>query len=112
MVTVTNYSYAIPPCTGSCNGQNEDLLLTQLYNVGPVSICVDAEPWQYYTGGVMKSGCPHAYSNTTTASSSLDTTSRPRQDIGLFVTAGTPTEYEGFIYLQMGSNLCGVGDEA
>jgi hypothetical protein len=29
-------------------------MLNYVANTGPVSVCVDAAPWQYYTGGVLK----------------------------------------------------------
>ena len=113
IVTVTNWSYAVPPCDGACNGQNENLLLTQLYSIGPVSICVNAAPWQFYTGGIMKTGCGHAASDLDhcVQLTGFDKTASP----GYWIVRNswnTDWGLEGFIWLQMGSNLCGVADEA
>ena len=57
------HSYATPACFDSCKKQDEELLATNLYNKGPVSICVAAATWQYYTGGILsgKSGCKNGY---------------------------------------------------
>jgi len=39
---------------------NEPAIGAWLYENGPISICVDARNWQYYTGGVfMASQCTH-----------------------------------------------------
>ena len=59
----TPHSYATPACFDSCKKQDEELLATNLYNHGPVSICVAAATWQYYTGGILsgKSGCKNGY---------------------------------------------------
>jgi len=37
--------------------KNETQMVQALYNVAPLSICVDASSWQYYNGGIIKSNC-------------------------------------------------------
>ena len=114
VVTVTNYSYAVPPCTGSCNSQNEDLLATQLYSVGPVSICINASPWQDYTGGVMSTNCPGAANDLDHCVQLVgyDTTASPPYWI-VRNQWGTSWGEEGYIRLEYDSgNVCGVADEA
>ena len=110
---ISGFSYATTPCTDSCNKQNEDTLLDNLVAKGPVSICVDAESWQFYSSGVITSSCPHAYSD-------LD---HCVQLVG-FNKAGTTPYYiirnswntdwgeAGYLYVEIGKNLCGVADEA
>lgn len=113
-VTVSNYSYATNPCSGSCNNQDETTLKSNLYAEGPVSICLNAnDAWQFYTSGIFASSCPHAYSD-------LD---HCVQLVGYDASGSTPywiirnswnTDWgvSGYIWLKMGSNLCGVADEA
>jgi cathepsin F len=110
---INGSKYATPGCTGSCNGQDEDTLAANLVSVGPISICVNAEPWQTYVSGILKSGCPHAYND-------LD---HCVQLVGYNFSGATPywiirnswnTDWgvDGYIYVAKGSNLCGVADEA
>jgi len=110
---ISGFSYAVPPCnSGTCNNQQETKLPAALAASGPFSICLDASPWQDYSGGVMKTGCPHAYAD-------MD---HCVQMVGYNMEASTPywivrnswaTDWgiEGYIYLGYGSNVCGVANE-
>eukprot|EP00013_Stygamoeba_regulata_P018847 CAMPEP_0177655112 /NCGR_PEP_ID=MMETSP0447-20121125/14757_1 /TAXON_ID=0 /ORGANISM="Stygamoeba regulata, Strain BSH-02190019" /LENGTH=343 /DNA_ID=CAMNT_0019158937 /DNA_START=82 /DNA_END=1113 /DNA_ORIENTATION=+ len=110
---VKGFQYATPPCTDSCGSQDEDKLAAALASTGPISICVDAESWQDYSSGVLKSDCPYAY----------DQLDHCVQLVGYDKSGDTPywivrnswnTDWglEGYIHIKMGSNLCGVADEA
>jgi C1A family cysteine protease len=110
---ITGFTYGIPPCTQPlCDSQNEKALPGLLSTTGPYSICLDAQPWQDYQGGVMKTGCPHGLS-------SMD---HCVQLVGYNMNAPTPYWIvrnswaanwgeAGYIYLAYGSNLCGVANE-
>jgi len=51
---VTGYSYAVTPCTGTCDGSKQDLAgFAAALEKSPLSICVNAGSWNDYTGGVM-----------------------------------------------------------
>jgi len=103
-VTISNWQYAT-------TNSDEGTMQTNLANWGPLSICVDAEPWQDYTGGVMMaSDC----------SNSLD---HCVQLVGYDMTQSTPfwivrnswgTDWgeNGYIRLQYGQDTCGCADEA
>jgi len=103
-VTITNWQYAT-------SNSDETTMQTNLVSWGPLSICVDAEPWQDYTGGVMMaSDC----------STSLD---HCVQLVGYDMTQSTPfwivrnswgTDWgeNGYIRLQYGQDTCGCADEA
>jgi len=104
-----NYSFAIPPCeSGACTDQDMTLLRSQLAEIGPLSICVDAEPWQLYSSGIL-SNCP--------------------MDAGdidhcvQLVGYNWPSKYwivrnswaedwgiDGYIWLSTAKNTCGMGD--
>jgi len=116
-VHIANYSYATPGCNDACSNQDEQLLQTNLYEVAPVSVCVDASVWQSYTGGVLdsSSGCQNAYS-------ALD---HCVQLVGYGLDPVTKEKYwlvrnswntswgeNGYIRLKFGENTCGIADEA
>jgi len=113
VATMSNFSYATPPCTDSCTNQDEQTLANNLVTA-PVSICVYAESWQDYSSGILTSDCPSDYS-------SLD---HCVQLVGYdFTDPSSPywiirnswnTNWgeQGYIYVQEGANLCGVADEA
>jgi len=87
--------------------QDESQMVNYLYANGPLSICVDASSWQYYTGGVlMASAC------TTNIDHCVDA-------IGYNLGAATPywavrnswgTDWgiSGYIQLQYGQDTCAM----
>lgn len=112
---ISGYEYAVEPCwDGACQNQDEDRLAQVVAEKGPVSICVMADEWMYYTGGVF---------NSQTCSGAADMLDHCVQLVGYNKEEETPywiirnswnTDWgmDGYIYLAMGSNLCGVADEA
>jgi len=108
---VNNYTYAIPPCDDSCDHQDENALRQQLTTVGPLSICVDAAPWQDYSGGIMTGDeCPHDVG-------SLDHCVQlvgydwPNKYWTVRNSWATSWGENGYIRLSTGENTCGVGDD-
>merc|ERR1712087_839231 len=113
---VKGFTYATKPCnSGACKHQDEDALASALVAKGPVSICVNAggNGWQVYKKGVFSKKCSGA-------ASQLD---HCVQLVGYDKTGPTPywivrnswnTDWgiDGYMHLKMGSNLCGVADEA
>jgi len=80
-------------------------MLTYVAEQGPVSVCVDAAPWQYYNGGVLK-----------TCGSQID---HAVQATGYGVQSGTNVwnvrnswgadwGEQGYIWLERGKNLCEI----
>jgi len=102
-VSISSWQYAT-------KDQDEGQMQTNMVAWGPLSICVDAEPWQDYTSGVMMaSDC----------GTSLD---HCVQLVGYDMTAATPFwsvrnswgadwGESGYIRLQYGQNTCGVAQE-
>jgi len=115
---ISSWSYATTPCSsGSCSKQDEDTLISNLYNKQPVSVCLDAAPWNDYTRGVMtnaNSGCSSsAYAEDhcvqLTGYNGYGTTS------GYYLVRnswGTDWGYSGYIYLSIGGNTCGIANDA
>jgi C1A family cysteine protease len=103
-VTISNWQYAT-------TNSDETTMQSNLASWGPLSICVDAEPWQDYTGGVlMASDCSNQLDHCV-------------QLVGYDMTQSTPfwivrnswgTDWgeNGYIRLQYGQDTCGCADEA
>jgi len=89
---------------------DEQTMQNNLVAVGPLSICVEAQPWQDYTGGVlMASDCDTQLDHCV-------------QLVGYDMTASTPFwsvrnswgadwGESGYIRLQYGQDTCGCADE-
>lgn len=111
-VKVTGWKYAIPSCdSGACKNQKESDMMAALNTYGPLSVCVNAESWDNYSGGIYKKKCSGA-------ASMLD---HCVQLVGYDKNAGywkvrnswaSDWGENGFIRLPMGENACGIADEA
>ena len=114
--TLEGFSYAVPPCTGSCDGSKQDLAgFAAALEKSPLSICVNAGAWNDYTGGVM-------------SAQACGPSGAQYQDHCVMATgfnATAPTPYwivrnswsstwgeRGYIYLEMKKNTCGLADDA
>merc|ERR1711904_408369 len=112
---VSGYSYATPPCTqGAC--ENQDLKkFAESLEKGPFSICVNAGTWNDYTGGVL----------TSAACGPMGAMYQDHCVMAVGYNSTAPTPYwivrnswastwgeEGYIYLEMAKNTCGLADDA
>jgi len=114
VVKISGFQYAIRQCEeGACAHQDEDRLAKVLAAKGPISICVNAEPWQHYRGGIVSSKC----------SGTADSLDHCVQLVGYNKAGPTPywivrnswtTDWgvNGYIHLKMGHNICGVANDA
>jgi len=91
--------------------RNETAMQAAMVTKGPLSICVDAETWQFYTGGVIKNNCAddldHCVQlvgwNTNSAS------------VPYWIVRnswGTDWGLEGYLWVERNKDLCGIADEA
>jgi C1A family cysteine protease len=113
--SISGYSYATKPCTsGSCEHQDLDALAAALEE-SPVSVCVNAGSWNDYTGGVM----------TSAACGSMGAADQDHCVMAVGFNTTAPTPYwivrnswadtwgeQGYIYLEMAKNTCGLADDA
>jgi len=112
---LTGYKYAVTPCTsGSCEKQNLAGLANALEE-SPLSVCVNAGAWNDYTGGVMTSAA--------CGPMGADYQDHCVMAVGFNSTAPTPYWIvrnswastwgeQGYIYLEMAKNTCGLADDA
>merc|ERR1712217_243449 len=115
IVTVTNFSYATKPCKeGPCKNQDEEAVVRVLAAKGPLAIQLfaDVDAWNLYKGGVY---------SLTNCSSNSDYVNHAVQLVGYNKSTTTPYwilrnswnktwGVDGFMYLAMGTNLCGVAN--
>merc|ERR1711972_546179 len=112
---VSGYSYAVKPCTsGACEHQDLKGLAAALEKT-PLSVCVNAGVWNDYTGGVL----------TSAACGSMGAASQDHCVMAVGFNSTAPTPYwivrnswattwgeQGYIYLEMAKNTCGLADDA
>jgi len=111
---IGNWSYVIPVCTDFvCDTQDENGMITGLAALGPLSVCLNANNWQDYSSGVMDP-------NTCGGHGLLDE-DHCVQVVGYNQQANpaywivrnswnTQWGVQGYIYLTMGSNTCGLAN--
>ena len=118
LVKVTSFGYATTPCRSkSCDGHEkyEAKLATALKNSGPASICIAADwGWQDYSHGILDSPkCKYG----------LMDMDHCVQVVGYDADYSTPywivrnswsSDWgeKGYIRIAMGSNMCGIANEA
>jgi hypothetical protein len=113
--TVEGYHYATPPCTsGGCTNQDLAKLKSALEHT-PVSVCVNAGAWNDYVGGVLTSqACGPmgaAYQDHCVMATGFNVTAPTPYWIVRNSWSSTWGE-EGYVYLEMAKNTCGLADDA
>jgi len=112
---VTGYSYATPPCTqGACASQDLTKLRASVEQT-PVSICVNAGSWNDYTGGVLTSAAcgpmGAMYQDHCVMLAGFNSTAPTPYWIVRNSWSSTWGE-EGYVYLELNKNTCGLADDA
>eukprot|EP01088_Endostelium_zonatum_P000003 TRINITY_DN0_c0_g1_i3.p1 TRINITY_DN0_c0_g1~~TRINITY_DN0_c0_g1_i3.p1 ORF type:complete len:335 (+),score=65.34 TRINITY_DN0_c0_g1_i3:76-1080(+) len=87
--------------------QNEQEMVNFLVANGPLSICVDAEPWQYYTGGILTAAnCGTSIDHCVEAIGYNTGSSTPYWIVRN--SWGADWGLSGYIWLQYGQNTCAM----
>jgi len=112
---VSGYKYAVKPCTeGTCENQDLKGFAAALEKT-PLSVCVNAGNWNDYVGGVMSSqACGPMgadYQDHCVMATGFNATAPTPYWIVRNSWASTWGE-EGYIYLEMAKNTCGLADDA
>ncbi|XP_026185450.1 cathepsin O [Mastacembelus armatus] len=101
-VAVTNFT------AHDFSGQ-EEAMMGQLVERGPLTAIVDAVSWQDYLGGIIQHHCSSQWSNHAILVVGYDTTG----DIPYWIVQnswGTTWGNEGYVYIKIGGNVCGIAD--
>jgi len=94
--------------------RDENLLQSNLYSLGPLSVCVEADSWQFYRSGVITSNCGDDLDHCVLLTGWGKQT-RAGQDETYWILRnswGTSWGENGYIRILKGKNLCGIADEA
>jgi hypothetical protein len=82
---------------------DEDAMITHMFSTGPISICLDASSWSSYVSGII-----------TTCGMDVDHCVQAvgiNMDEGYWIVRnswGTEWGNEGYIWLEVGSNMCNI----
>lgn len=88
----------------------EEEMVRMLATVGPLVAAVDASSWQDYLGGVIQWNCEAEGRNHAVQIVGYDLTNRIPHYI-VKNTWGPDYGREGFLYIAIGRNLCGIAEE-
>ncbi|XP_029962972.1 cathepsin O [Salarias fasciatus] len=87
----------------------EEAMMAELLQRGPLVAVVDAVSWQDYLGGIIQHHCSSHYSNHAVLVVGYDTTG----NIPYWIVQnswGTTWGNQGYVYIKMGGNICGIAD--
>jgi len=101
---ISSYKYATKT-------RNEEEMKEATASVAPISICVDAQPWQFYNSGVMmRSQCGTSLDHCVQVEGYDTSASTPYWNVRN--SWGPRWGEKGYIRLQYGQNTCGLAQEA
>jgi C1A family cysteine protease len=93
---------------------NETAMQAAMLTHGPLSVCVDAETWQYYESGVITHGCGDNLDHCVQIVGwNVDTSSTPSIPYWIVRNSwGTDWGLKGYLYVERNKDECGIADEA
>jgi len=105
VVNIKGFAYA------TTNG-NETAMQVAMQSKGPLSVCVDASTWQYYTSGIITHGCGDSLDHCVQIVGwNIDTS----KNIPYWIVRnswGTDWGLNGYLYVERNKDECGISDEA
>lgn len=87
----------------------EQAMMAQLLHRGPLVAVVDAISWQDYLGGIIQHHCSSHWSNHAVLVVGYDTAGQIPYWI-IQNSWGTSWGNQGYVYVKIGGNLCGIAD--
>ncbi|KAL4641793.1 cathepsin O [Arapaima gigas] len=87
----------------------EEEMKQKLVEWGPLIVTVDAMSWQDYLGGVIQHHCSSHHANHAVLITGYDTTG----EVPYWIVRnswGTSWGNQGYVYIKMGDNVCGIAD--
>ena len=107
--TITSYVNVTSADRSSGNGGNETKLAEHLGEEGPISVCIDSDPWRFYSSGILTYGARNL--NHCVQLIGFDATYSTKYWI-LKNSWGSKWGESGYIRMEMGMDVCGVADVA
>jgi len=107
VATISGFQYATATA-------NETQMQVAMYTKGPLSVCVDASTWQFYTGGVMTNNCGQSLDHCVQITGwSVDNTQNPPAPYWIVRNSWSSNwGIRGYIFVERNSDLCGIANEA
>jgi cathepsin F len=102
--TLSNWQYVT-------QSEDENAMQSFLVSNGPLSVCVDAESWQYYQGGIITTSSDCGTSLDHCVMITGYGTSESTNYWNVRNSWGTDWGLEGYLMVQMGSDVCGIAQE-
>jgi len=94
--------------------KNETEMQYGLYANGPLSICVEADSWQYYVGGVISDFCGDALDHCVMITGFQNMQGWDFETYAVWNVRNSWGEdwgVSGYLYIERGQNLCGLAEE-
>jgi len=107
---ISNWTYV----TNNNTGEDETKMLQVLYSTGPLSVCIDAETWQFYFGGVVSHFCGTDLDHCAVITGFDTKENWEFEDVPIWNVRnswGADWGESGYIWIQRGDNLCGIAEE-
>jgi C1A family cysteine protease len=112
--SITGFSYAVPKCgfAPSCKNACQDM--EAAIQVAPISVCVFAEPWQHYQGGILSAKNCAGRTDHCVQLSGYSTDDQGNDYWIVRNSWATEWGEKGFIWLEKGAGLdtCNVCSDA
>lgn len=109
---VKSWGYANPPCRGgTCEGLDEEQLLTSLKNYGSIAVTIHAGGFQYYKGGIMPAAACNRTLNTLNHAVSLVGYGLDKDQNKFWLVRnswGADWGEQGYLRMEFGKNTCGI----
>jgi len=105
--TISNWTYVT-------TNSNETEMQVALVEKAPLSICVDAETWQFYIEGVIQIWCGNNLDHCVMIVGFEDYTTFFGETVPIWLIRnswGADWGEDGYIYVERNKDLCGVADE-
>jgi len=88
--------------------RDENAMLQWVTQKGPLSVCVDAETWQYYKGGVVGDNCGQSLDHCVEVTGYSTQGSIDAWNVRN--SWGTDWGLSGYLYVQRNKNVCAIAD--
>jgi cathepsin F len=109
VASINGFTYATKLKT---NPQAEQQMQAALVATAPISICVEADTWQDYTGGIITSNCGTQLDHCVQIVGYATSQAKNIEYWIIRNSWATDWGINGYIYVEIGKNLCGVREEA